>query len=659
MLRAFRSKLSSWLMLAFLGFAVLAIVVTGFGTGGVGGLPSGGSDSSETLVEVGGEEIRSDRFEALLRNQLNQARQQNPQATMAMLLAAGGFERMLNSTVTQRALWAFGRGQGFIVSDRMIDHAVTSIAGFRNFAGQFDPNAMRQQLQAAGLTEQQMRQDIALSLMQDQLQLPIALSARMPESIVAQYASATLERRRGTVATIATERLIAGIAPTDQEVAAFYAQNRRRYTIPERRTVRFAILGRDQVAERARATDQEIAAFYRANQARFGGSESRTLQQVVLQDEAAARRLAAQVRGGTAFAEAAARADFSASDITLGAQTREQFANVSSPEVANAVFGAQQGAIVGPLRSELGWHVVRIEGITRSAGRTIEAARAEIATEIERRKIQEALADLVTRIDERVGNGETFDEVARAERLSVVETPPVTASGAAPGAQWQAPAELAQLLGSAFTIDADDPEPAVETLTPNERYAFVSVARVVPPTVPPLQEMRDRVRTDLIRQRAGERAQAIARRIVQRINSGTPARQAYAEAGAAVTIAPIDGRRVDIMQVGAQTPPQLQLLFGTRPGRAVPLAAPNGAGWFVVHVEQRIAGQATCPRGQEAAGAQEGCQAIRAVRRELDRTVGSEYADQFARGAQNSVETQRYDEAIARLRQRLQSGAAR
>lgn len=658
MLRSFRSKLSSWLMLAFLGLAVLAIVITGFGTGGVGGLPSGGADNSETLVETGGEEIRSEQLEALLRRQLNQARQQNPQATMAMLIAAGGFDRMLEAMVIQRSLWAFGRGQGLVVSDRMIDLAITGIGAFRDFTGQFDRAQMLQQLQQAGITEQQLRQEMALSLMQEQLQMPVGLNARLPDSIVAQYASATLERRRGTVATISTERLSAGIAPTDQEIAAFYGQNRQRYTIPERRVVRYAVLGAEQVAERARASDQEIAAFYRENQARFAGAETRSLQQVVLQDEAAARRLAAQVQGGTAFAQAAAQAGFSAADISLGAQTREQFTNVSAPAVAEAVFGAQQGAVVGPLRSELGWHVVRVEAVTRTAGRTLEAARAEIAAEIGRRKVQEELGNLIARIDERVGNGESFEEIARAERLTVAETPPVTATGAAPGSDWQAPADLPRLLGSAFQIDPDDPEPAIETLTANERYAFVSVARVVAPAVPPLQEIGAQVRADLIRQRASERARAIAQRIVERINSGVPARQAYAEAGAAVTTTPLEGQRMDVMQAGPQAPPQLTLLFGTRPGRAASLAAPGGAGWWVVHVEQRTAGQATCPQGQEAASdAPEGCRAIRSVRAELNQGMPIEIADQFARAAQVSVETRRNDEAVARMRQRLQAGS--
>ncbi|HYJ29370.1 MAG TPA: SurA N-terminal domain-containing protein [Allosphingosinicella sp.] len=656
MLRTFRSKLSSWLMLGFLGVAVAAIVITGFGTGGVGGLPTGGSSGDETLVEVAGEEVQAAELERLIRRQLEAARQQNPELDIGQFITAGAYDGILNQMVVARALAAFGRANGLVVSDRMIDRVIANLPEFRSFTGQFDENTYRSVLQRQNMSEQQLRDEIGNFLMQRQLQTPIGLAARMPESVAVQYASLMLERRRGTIGVVPIEAVSQGIAPSPQEVAAFYQQNRTRYTIPERRVLRYALIGSEQVAAQATPTDAEIQAYYRQNGARYAGAETRALQQVVLPNQAEARSFAERVRGGANFEQAAGQ-----NLIALERETSEGYGRVSSPQLAQAVFSAAQNGVVGPMSADGRWYVVRVVGITRASGRSLEAVRSEIVTALEQRKREDALAELVTRIEERTQDGASFEEIVRQERLAMVETPPVTAAGQAPGAQWQAPADLQPLLRGAFEIDPEDPVPVVETITPNQRLAFVSVARVLPAAVPPLQQIADRVRADVVRQRANDRARQIAARIVDRINSGAPSARAFAEAGVRLPAPqPVNARRIEIAQRGQQVPPPLAMLFAIPQGRARLLQAPNGAGWFVVHLEQRTAGQASCPQGQnqQQQQANEGCRLIQAARQEFGGQAGSEYTEQFARAAQQGTEVTRDDQAIAATRQRLLAGSA-
>lgn len=649
MLKSLRSKLTSWLMLGFLAIAVASLVFTDFGSGGIGNLGGGGSQGrGQTLVEVGDEEIKSDELDALIRRRLRDAQRQDPEFDMERFLGLGAFEALLDQMVVGRALWQFGRDHGFIVSDRMIDRLIASVPAFHNLGGQFDNNVFRQTIQAQGLTEQQVRQDVANLLMQRQLQMPIGLNARAPDSMTLQYASLLLERRRGTIGLIRFETLAQGIQPSDAEINAFYARNRARYTMPERRVLRYAMISREQVAANARATDQEIEAYYRQNQARYAGTETRTLQQVVLRDEAAARQFVARANGGANFVAAAGEARFSPEDVALGAQSREQFTTLTSPEVANAVFSAAQGTMVGPLRSPLGWHVVRVESINQAAARPLASVRAEIATEIERRKAEDALAGLIGRIEDKVAEGNSFEDIARSESLAIVETPPVTAAGAAPGAQWQAPQEVPALARAAFQLDPEDPEPVIETLAPNERFAFMALGRVIPAAVQPLQQVREQVRADLVRQQASERARRIADRVAQRINGGTAAATAFAEAGVRVESEPIAARRLDVARRGNQVPPALSALFALPQGRARAVPAQNGI--YIVVVQQRIPGQASCPRGQQTG---EGCEAILLARGDLDGNLGGELTEQFARAAQNAIEIRRDDGAIAEARRAL------
>ena len=108
----------------------------------------------------------------------------------------------------------------------------------------------------------------------------------------------------------------AGLAPTPNDLQAFYAQNKQRYTVPEQRVLRIAAIGPEQVASVV-PSDAEIAAYYTANRATYGGRETRVLTQAVV-PTSSCRPIA---RGSLpSFAAATAPAG-SRQDISVGPQT--------------------------------------------------------------------------------------------------------------------------------------------------------------------------------------------------------------------------------------------------------------------------------------------------------------------------------------------------
>ena len=648
MLSFFRKGITSKLMVVVLGIGLFAIVATGFGTDGMGGLGGASAGGGQTLVTVGSEAVTSTEVTDQINRQLDRARQQQPELDIATFLRAGAFEEILRQLIGQKAMTAFANEVGIAASKRMIDGEIASVPQFRNIAGQFDRQAFTQALQRENMTEDQLRQDLAGTLIQRQILLPVAGSTLVPQTMALQYAALLLEQRSGMVGLVPAAAMGAGREPSDAEVAAFYRTNQGRYTIPERRVIRYAMFGPEQVAAAARPTEAEIAQAYQRNQAQFAAKETRTLSQVVLPDEAAARAFAAKLAGGTSFAAAAAQAGFGAGDIAVGAQTREQFARLSAEAVANAAFAAAQGATTAPTRSPLGWHIVRVDAINRTAASSLAAVRPEIERELTKLKAGEALGALVTRIEEALGEGSSFEEVARANGLRIQETPPVTGAGLQPGvAGWQPPAELGPLLKPAFDLSVDD-DPVVETIAPNERFAILAVSRIVPSAPPPLQQIAQIVKADLVKRRALERARAVATALVAKINAGVPARQAFAEAGVALPAPePVRARRIDIARPNQPVPPPLAMMFSLPKGKARLLAAPQGAGWFVVHLEQTVAGNAgSAP------------QLVQATRNQFQRILGEEYAAQFTSAVEKGLEVERNEDAIRATKNGLTTGGA-
>ena len=647
MLSAVRRSARSWAAAVILFIALVAIVITGFGTGGFGGLGSlsGGGQQGQVLARVGDLELTESELNDIVTNQYNRARQQQPDLPMAEFIVEA-FDALLDQMIVGLAIEEYGDEQGLRVSQRMIDAEIVNIAAFQDAAGRFDNTVFQRALQAQGLTEAELRQDIARSLMQRQLLGPIARGSIVPQGLVREYANLMLERRRGNVGVVPVDQLRAGIMPTPQEIAAYYQRNRARFTIPERRVIRYAMIGPQQVAGTARATDAEIATVYRRNQATYAARETRDLQQIVLTDQTAAQRFAQRVRGGASFASAAQEAGFGPADIGVSNQTRETFARTTTAEVASAAFAAAEGALVGPIRSELGFHFVRTERINRTPARPLETVRGEIARAIEQRKQADAVNALIGRVEDRIADGNSLEEIAQAERLQLVTTPPLDSTGQSHGQPFVVAPEMQPLLRAAFDIDPEEPEPLVEQIQANQLFALVGIERVIPAAPPPLAQVQNQVRDALVNERALARARTVADQIAAAINRGTPPAQAFAQAQVRLP-APeqVNLQRLELNRA-QQVPPPLLTLFALPQGRARVIPAPNNAGWFVVHHQERTAGDAS--RDPIA---------IREMGRGLGQTAAEEMAQQFARAIQQSVGAERDEEAIAAARNRLLGNA--
>ena len=647
MLSIFRRGFMAKIMLAILAIGLIAIVITGFGTSGMGGLGGLGGLSGTTVARVGGEQLTSTRLSDETQRQLSRLRAQQPELDMAAFIREGALEEVLEQLIDLTASAIFGRGQGLGVSKQMIDRDIASIEQFHDLTGRFDDATFRAVLRQENLTEQQVRDDFATRLIQRQLLIgPTDRRAYVPAAVANQYASLLLEVRSGVVGAVPSAAMGAGAEPSEAEIAAFYRSSRARYTIPERRVLRYAVFGPESVAAQSQATEAEIQGVYRSDPS-YAARETRRLSQVIL-PEAQARAVAQKVAAGTPFAAAAAQAGRSAADIALGVNGREEYAGKSSPQVAAAVFAAAKGATVGPIRGPFGWHVVKVEDVIVSAARPLASVRAEIAAQIQQRKAQNAVNELASRIEDLVSRDSSFDEIVKSQKLAVKETAPVTASGAAPDTPgWQAPPELQPMLEGAFAVEPGD-DPSVETIEDNKRYALVAVTRAIPAAAPPLAAIRDRVKADLIVRRASERARAVASSIVARINGGATPAAAFAQAQVKLPpLQPLTASRRDVARANAQVPPPLAMMFSLPRGKARLLPAPDGRGWFVVYLDKIVPGDASKEPGL-----------IQAVRSQFSSIIGEEYARQFTAAMRAGMKIERNDEALRKLKSDLSGPGA-
>lgn len=637
--RATKSKIGT-VLLALFGLAIVA----SFAIADVSGIQMGGSGlSSSTLVKAGSLEVTDREMDAAMQRRLAQVREENPTADYSAL--AADFEPLLQGLVDQKTLQAFARKHGFSMSKRLVDAEIANLPGVKGLNGQFSQQAYETFLARQRLTDAEVRDLIEGTMIQQLLLTPAANSPRVPVGMATPYASMLLELREADVAMVPITAFAAGLDPTNPQLQQYYASNRDRYMVPEQRVIRIARMGPQQLAG-VTASDAEIAKFYQANQGLYGARDIRVISQALVQDRNVANQIAARAKSGQSFVDAAKPAGLSGEDISIGPQTRAEFTELAGAAVAAAAFGAASSGVVGPVQSEFGWHVVKVDSIQTQGGKTLDQARAEIAARLTAEKRITALADLVDKVQDALDGGSNFDEAAKAAGLPVVSTPLVTATGAARGnSAFRFPADLANALKSGFELAAND-EPVIEQLS-DDAFAVVAPAEIVPAAPAPLATILAQVKTDWIQKQATDRARAAAASIATKAVGQAPLADAARQASTALPpVQRIGARRIDLAKMGDEVPEALQTMFTLAQGKSRVGADREGRGFFVVKVTKIVPGNAlNQPR------------LIAQVQQEFREPVSQEYAQQFLAAARKALNVRRNEDAIAATKKRIFSGS--
>ncbi len=638
MISFFRRALSSWIILALLGLIMVAFIITGVSA------PSsmGAGDGGATVAKAGGTKISATELNRRVQNQFEGARRQQTSLDPKTFVSMGGYDQVAEALISARALDSWGKGQGFAISKRLVDAEIAGIPAFRGVTGQFDEAAMRAILSQQRVSERDLRNDIASDLLRGQILMPVAANVPSPTKVATPYAKLLLEQRTGQVGIVPLAAVADNRAPSAGEIEAAYRANIAAYTQPETRMLRYALFGAAQVAAQAKPSDSDVTAFYQANVASYAAKQTRDLTQVILPTEAAARAFAAKAKSGTSLKDAAAQAGLEAATVTK--QTQADYANTANAAIAATVFTTPQGGIVGPVKGAFGWYVVHVDALTGTPARTIEQVRPEIVAALTAQKADEAMSELASKIEGQIGDGASFDEVAKTNGLTVVTTPALLQTGQSPATpDWKAPAELAALLRPGFDASPDD-DPTVETVTKGQQYALLGVTRVIPPTPLPLAKVGGLVARDIVVKRTAARAKAIAAAIAAKVNKGVALGTALAQAGVPLPKPqPAAVRQIDLARVDPkQVPAALRELFSMKPGQAKLVPADNGGAFFVVVLDKVSPGDLAKAPGL-----------IDQTRGELARATTAELAEQFIRAVQKDVGVTRNEEAIAQAKRQF------
>ena len=625
MITFIRRWLTSWPVLLLLGLVLLAFAITG-----VGDPFGGGSGPVGSVATVGNKVITENEvlkaFDRLVRN----ARQSNPAISQTEFAKQGAVTAATDQLIGQTAVETLAAKAGVTASERAIGAVIAGIPAFQS-GGKFDEATYRRVIANQQLTESELHNGIAGDLVRKQLLTPITAALGVPADMARPYAQMLVDIHRGGVALVP---VAVTVLPTEAEIAKYYADNKSRFIVPERRAYRYAMIDSAGIIANAAVSEAQIAAAFAKDPAKYGAAATRRLEQVVVPDEAKAKAIAAAA-ATEGFAKAAQRlAGFGAADIDLGEQSRDAFGKATSPAVADAAFAATVGAITAPIKTAYGWHVVRVAALG-AAGKSLEQARAAVEADLKKTAGTAALGDLVAAIEDGVEAGKSFADLAKDQKLTILTQSPVTKDGTAPG-QPPLVGDAIAIAAKAFRHEPGDGA-AVEDLGGGKLIVIETMATSAA-APQPLAEIRAVVVEGAARAKAMAAARGRADAVVAAVRKGM-AFDAALKAQGLAPAQPLVGRRLDVAQQ-QQVPPIVQAFLETPKGSVQVL--PGAQGWALINTSAIEPGKIEAVPGLLEAG-----------RRDIASQVPEEFASAFAAAAERALGTKRNEKTINAITRRL------
>ncbi|WP_374411655.1 SurA N-terminal domain-containing protein [Novosphingobium colocasiae] len=636
--KVIHSKVGAAIALVFV--FLMALAFAGGDIANFGRQATGGADAD--LADVGGKPVTAAAVTQAAKSALERARANDPKATMKMLVLQGGLEEIEDELIDRTAQTVFGESHGVIAGDRLVDSEIARIPAFRGVDDQFSQEVFRQALQQRGISEKELRDDLRQGLISRQLLAPAAIGATMPADLTKRYAGMLDETRKGTAVALPSLLFLPKDKPSGQQLRAFYKAHSEAFIRPERRTIRYALITAAGLKNIPAPTDQEIRARYASNTTDYAPQHNRRLLQLIVPTKAAADAVVAEVSGGKSLEAAAKEKGLATAEIPL--LNQQTYAAQSSADVARAVFATAQGKLAPVAKGPLGWHIVRVEQVQDTAGKTLDQVRGEIVTALTMEKRRKAFADLAARIEEQFDNGASLPEVAKVVGAQVQTTPPLTADGAVylnPG--QSAPAELKPVIATAFAMEQEKPQ--VAETQPAEVLALYDVTAIAASAPAPFEEIHQDVLQAWALETGSAGAKAAALKVQAALRAGKSLQQAVAAAGKPLpppqSIAMARRQLTMALQEGKQLPPPVTLLFRMAKGTTKVQTADGKRGWFVVTLNDVTPGKA------------DNAAVLEAAQKELSGQLGQAYAEALSTAIRKDVGVKKDPAALKALRQQL------
>jgi peptidyl-prolyl cis-trans isomerase D len=585
MLHLMRKHAGSW-MIKIILFAIVVVFVFW----GVGSMRS---RRATRVVDVNGEVIYQETYQKAYYRLLDNFRRiYGDQYNDALLKSLHPEETVLNQLVNRTVMMQEAERLGIDISEEELSAAIRKIPAFQS-NGNFDYRRYNLLLSQNNISPEQFESDQKDQIILDQLRALVLDGVTVTEDEARRWYDWSNARINLSYVLFSPDRY-QNIQPSPDEIRSYFQEHKEDYRTQVRIKVRYLFFNPKDYDAQVKINDEQIAEYYQGHPAEFRADKRVKARHILIKvDEDADEKSVAAKKAEAlkVYKMAAAGKDFAAlakkfsqgptkdKGGDLGWFTRDK----TVAPFAEKAFSMKAGEISEPVRTQYGWHIIKVEQIEEATTTPLEAASAGIRKKLVAKEAKELAYSKAEEVYDSVYDGDDLGAAGQAHQVPALTTDFFTAAKGPTEKQIGQPQKFAQI---AFGLE----KMAIsEILDLSNGYYLLQVTDRQEAVVPQLEQVAARVKEDLVKDRQDRKAQDDAQNFLKRVREG----KSFAEAGADHDLEPREtgffARSGVIPQIGYEPQIQQKAFELTMEKPLVENALKGRGGWFVLRLKDRQA----------------------------------------------------------------------
>ncbi|AML59769.1 peptidylprolyl isomerase [Serratia rubidaea] len=402
---------------------ILALIILSFVLTGVGNYLIGGS--GDYAAKVNGQVIERARLEQAFQSERSRMQQQLGDQFSALAGNEGYMQQLRRQTLSQlidnMLLDQYAEKLGLSISDDQVKDAIRKAPYFQT-NGQFDNAKYLDLITRMGYSADNYAQSMRQQLVNQQVIQAFGHSGFVLPAESDAMAALMLQERDVRLATIDLKALQAKQSVSDDELSAYYEQNKNSFIAPEQVQVSYIPMDAAAMQGKVTVSDADISSYYEQHKSSFGQPERKNYSVIQLKTEAEAKAVLDELNKGADFAKLAAEKSTDIISKRNGGELGWLEPDTTADELKQADL-TEKGQTSGVVKSSVGYLIVRLNDIEAEKLKPLSEVHDAIAAKVKQEKGLDAYFALQQKVSEAATNdNESLASAEEAAGVKAVQT---------------------------------------------------------------------------------------------------------------------------------------------------------------------------------------------------------------------------------------------
>jgi len=510
--------------------------------------------ATDTIARVQGHEITAGEFRRTYQAQLQAYRSAYGANMNDQLLKQLGIDQqILQQMVDERAALAEADRLGIEVSDEEVRTRIFAMPAFQENGGFIGEQRYQQllRMQRPPMMPSEFETNVRRGLTVEKLRASLTDWLYVPDKELEQVYRRRNDKVKLAVVTFTADSFRTQAMASDADVAGYFEGHKDDFKIPEKRKIRYLLLDLEAMRAKVVVPAADIEKAYNSGIEQYTTPEQVRASHILLKTEgkddatvkAKAEEILKQAKAGADFADLAKKNSEDEQSAKNGGDLDYFGRGRMVPEFDQAVFAMQPGQLSDLVKTQYGYHVIKLVDKKSAATRPLAEVRQQLSDQLAYERAQSQAADLASKLEKQITKAADLDKVAKSEGLGVQESgffardEPILGLGPAPEA-----------ASKAFDMKPGD---VAGPLRASRGFVFETLVAKQDPYVPKLDEVKDRVKDEVIKQKARDLSKQKAAEIAAKLKAAPDFEKAAKAAGFEAKTTDLIAKDAPIPDLGA------------------------------------------------------------------------------------------------------------